>query len=131
MPMIHSDPEYVEVTPELKEKFERFRQEHANDPVGDVAQVVLYEDDDVRVWEMKLEPGEASDLHTHEHEYVLVVMSGDVVAGITPKGHPVDPFIGKIPEQGNTVRVPKGNTEWAVNIGKKTYHEVLIELKHT
>ena len=129
MPMIHSDPEYVEVTPELKEKFERFRQEHANDPVGDVAQVVLYEDDDVRVWEMKLEPGEASDLHTHEHEYVLVVMSGDVVAGITPKGHPVDPFIGKIPEQGNTVRVPKGNTEWAVNIGKKTYHEVLIELK--
>ena len=131
MPMIHSDPEYVEVTHELKEKFERFRQEHANDPVGDVAQVVLYEDDDVRVWEMKLEPGEASDLHTHEHEYVLVVMSGDVVAGITPKGHPVDPFIGKIPEQGNTVRVPKGNTEWAVNIGKKTYHEVLIELKHT
>ena len=58
-------------------------------------------------------------------------MSGDLVAGITPKGHPVDPFIGKIPEQGNTVRVPKGNTEWALNIGKKTYHEVLIELKRT
>ena len=131
MPMTHSEPEYAEVTPELKEKFERFREEHANDPVGNVAQDVLYEDDDVRVWEMKLEPGEASDLHTHDHEYVLVVMSGDLVAGITPKGHPVDPFIGKIPEQGNTVRVPKGNTEWALNIGKKTYHEVLIELKRT
>lgn len=131
MPMIHTEPEYVEVTPELKERFERFREEHANDPVGNVAQEVLYEDDDVRIWEMKLEPGEASDLHTHAHEYVLVVMSGDVVAGVTPKGHPVDPFIGKIPEQGNTVRVPKGNTEWALNIGKKTYHEVLIELKHT
>ena len=131
MPMIHSEPEFVEVTPEFKQKFERFREEHANDPPGNVAQVVLYEDDDVRVWEMKLEPGEASDLHTHDHEYILVVMSGALVAGVTPEGHPVDPFIGKIPEQGNTVRVPKGNTEWALNVGKQTYHEVLIELKHT
>ena len=49
MPMTHSEPEYAEVTPELKEKFERFREEHANDPVGNVAQDVLYEDDDVRV----------------------------------------------------------------------------------
>jgi hypothetical protein len=27
--------------------------------------------------------------------------------------------------------VPKGNTEWAFNVGKKRYHEVLIELKKT
>ena len=131
MPMIHTEPEYLDVTPELAEKFERFREEHANDPIGNVADVILYEDDDVRIWEMKLEPGQWSDLHTHEHEYFLIVMSGDAVAGVTPKGHPLDPFIGKIPEQGNTVRVPKGNTEWAWNIGKETYHEVLVELKGT
>jgi hypothetical protein len=42
-----------------------------------------------------------------------------------------DPFIGKIPPQGNTVRVPKGGTEWALNVGKQTYREILIELKKT
>jgi hypothetical protein len=76
-----------------------------------------------------LEPGEASDLHHHEHDYFLVIDSGDLVAGVMPKGGPMDWFVGKVPPQGNTVRVPKGNTEWAYNVGKKRYHEVLIELK--
>jgi hypothetical protein len=43
----------------------------------------------------------------------------------------VDPFIGVIPEGGNTVPVRKGGTEWAVNIGQETYSEILIELKNT
>ena len=29
------------------------------------------------------------------------------------------------------VAVPKGGVEWAVNVGKKRYHEILIELKNT
>ena len=92
---------------------------------------MLFEDDNVRIWEMKLEPGEWSDLHHHEHDYYLVVFSGDRVAGVPPKGNPMEPFVGLIPEKGNTVPVPKGGTEWAWNVGEKTYHEVLIELKNT
>ena len=57
--------------------------------------------------------------------------TGDLVAGITPKGSPVDPFIGIVPTLGNTVPVPKGKTEWAVKIGKEVYHEFLVELKNT
>ena len=92
----------------------------------------LFEDDTVRIWELTLEPGEWSDLHHHEHDYYLVIDSGDMVAGVMPEGHPVgDWFVGKIPEIGNTVMVPKGGTEWALNLGKKRYHEVLIELKKT
>ena len=127
--MRHSEPEYAEITPELKRRLEAFREEHADDPMGNVADHVLFEDDNLRIWEMKLEPGEHSDLHTHHHDYYLVVMSGDLVAGIPPKGHPMDPFVGKIPPIGNTVKVPKGGVEWAVNVGDKTYHEILIELK--
>ncbi len=127
--MIHSEPEYAEITPELKERIEKFREEHKDDPLGGVGNTVLFEDEKVRIWEMKLAPGEASDLHHHEHEYYLVVFSGDLVAGIPPKGAAMDPFVGKIPPQGNTVRVPKGGTEWALNVGEKTYHEILIELK--
>ncbi len=127
--MIHTEPEYAEITPELRERLEKFRNEHAGDPIGQVADTILYEDDDVRIWEMNLEPGEHSDLHHHEHDYFLVIDSGDLVAGIPPKDSPMDFFVGKVPPQGNTVRVPKGGTEWALNIGQKTYHEVLIELK--
>ncbi len=127
--MRHTEPEFAEITPELRERLEKFRDEHADDPIGQVANTLLYEDDEVRIWEMKLEPGEHSDLHHHEHDYFLVVDSGDLVAGIPPKDSPMDLFVGKIPPQGNTVRVPKGGTEWALNIGEKTYHEILIELK--
>jgi len=129
--MIHSEPEYVEITPELRERLEKFRQERRNDAIGNVANTLLYEDDDVRVWEMNLEPGEHSDLHHHEHDYILVIDSGDLVAGVMPEGGPMDFFVGRVPPRGNTVRVPKGGTEWAYNVGEKTYHEVLIELKKT
>ena len=131
MPMIHTEPEFVEVTPEFKQKFERFREEHANDPPGNVAQVVLYEDDDVRVWEMKLEPGEYSALHEHKHDYYLIIFSGDRVAGVVPEGQPFGSFIGVVPKAGNTVGIPKGGIEWAWNIGEETYHEYLVELKKT
>jgi mannose-6-phosphate isomerase-like protein (cupin superfamily) len=127
--MIHTEPEYAEITPELRERLEKFRNEHAGDPIGQVADTILFEDDDVRIWEMNLEPGEHSDLHHHEHDYFLVIDSGDLVAGVPPKDSPMDFFVGKVPPRGNTVRVPKGGTEWALNIGQKTYHEILIELK--
>ena len=129
--MRYSEPEYAEVTPALRERLEKFREEHEGDPLGGVGTQVLFEDEHVRIWELKLEPGEHSDLHHHEHEYYLVIDSGDLVAGVMPKGGPMDFFVGKIPPEGNTVRVPKGNTEWAVNVGEKTYHEILIELKST
>ena len=129
--MEYSEPQYAELTPELRERLEKFRDEHADDQLGDVASRVLFEDDDVKIWEMTLEPGEHTDLHHHEHDYYLCIDSGDLVAGIPPKDAPMDIFVGVIPEKGNTVRVPKGGTEWAVNVGKKRYHEILIELKKT
>jgi hypothetical protein len=127
--MRHTEPVYGEITPELKERLEKFRDEHADDELGGVGTTVLYEDDDVKIWELQLEPGQSSDLHHHEHDYILVIDSGDLVAGVMPKGGPMDYFVGVVPPGGNTVRVPKGNTEWAVNVGQKTYHEILIELK--
>lgn len=129
--MRHTPPEFIEIDAAMRERIEKFRDEHANDPMGGVADHILYEDDDVRVWEMTLEPGEASALHKHDHEYILVIDSGDLVAGIPPKDFPMDPFVGKVPAAGNTVRVPKGGIEWALNVGKQRYHEVLIELKKT
>lgn len=130
--MRHTPPDFIAITPEMRARLEKFRDEHEKtDRVGKVANHVLYEDDDVRVWEMTLEPGEWTDLHHHEHDYILAIDSGDLVAGIPPKESGMDFFVGKIPPNGNTVRVPKGGTEWALNVGNRRYHEILIELKKT
>ena len=73
--MEYSEPEYAEITPELKDRMDKFREAHLGDPLGGVADRVLFEDDNVRIWEMKLEPGEASALHRHDHDYYLVIFS--------------------------------------------------------
>jgi hypothetical protein len=114
----------------MLERIEKFRTEHAGDAIGNVADHVLFEDENVRIWEMKLAPGEHSDLHRHDHPYSRVIMSGDLVAGIPPKSSGMDAFVGKVPAGGNTVGVPKGGVEWALNVGKETYHEILSELKN-
>lgn len=127
--MIATPPEFIDLTPEMKERLDRFRDEHKDEPLGGVGTRLLYEDDKVKIWEMVLRPGEASALHHHELDYYLVVFEGDYVAGVTPAGSPVESFVGKIPAEGNTVAIPKGGVEWAYNVGQKTYREILIELK--
>ena len=127
--MIHSTPEFIDLTREMQARLYRFREEHKNDPLGDVAGTLLWEDDRVKIWEMVLEPGEASDLHHHYHDYYLVIMEGDYVAGVSPEQGEGLSFVGKVPSNGNTVAIPKGATEWAYNVGEETYREILIELK--
>jgi hypothetical protein len=39
--------------------------------------------------------------------------------------------VGVVPEAGNTVAIPKGNLEWAWNVGEKTYREFIVELKNS
>ncbi len=95
-------------------------------PIGDR---VLFEDDQIRVWEMVLEPGERSPLHHHENDYIVVVVEGDHVTveplgtgetGSDSKSSSVAP--------GHSVFLRKGGTEVAVNSGAVRYRDVQIEL---
>lgn len=129
--MFHTQPQFLDLTPEMKEKLDRFAAEHDGEEPGPVANHVLYEDDKVRIWEMRLEPGEYSALHEHTCQYYLIIMSGDLVAGVMPKGSAMESFVGVVPPAGNTVGIPRGAIEWAWNIGEQTYHEFLVELKNS
>ena len=102
--MFHTQPQFLDLTPEMKEKLDRFAAEHDGEEPGPVANHVLYEDDKVRIWEMKLEPGEHSALHSHDLDYYLVILSGDLVAAVMPKASGMDSFVGIIPSSGNTGR---------------------------
>ena len=127
--MIHTAPKFLDLTPEWQAKLDRFAEEHDGEPLGGVASRVLLEDDKVRIWEMRLEPGEYSALHEHTLDYYLIILSGDLVAGVMPKGSGMPSFVGVVPPAGNTVGIPRGSVEWAWNVGERVYHEFLVELK--
>ncbi len=99
--------------------------------LGGVGTKVLFENDRVRVWEMRLEPGEESDIHRHDLDYVLVQVDGDRIAGIPEpdtKGHYNEYVEGDV-IRGNAIYIDRGGIEIARNVGKKPYYEILIELK--
>ena len=48
--------------------------------LGPIGTEVVFENDRVRVWEMRLAPGEASAVHRHELDYMLVQLEGDRIA---------------------------------------------------
>jgi predicted metal-dependent enzyme (double-stranded beta helix superfamily) len=99
--------------------------------LGDVATKVLFENERVRVWEMRLAPGESSAVHRHDLDYLLVQISGDRIAGIPEPdtgGRFDEPIEGEV-SPGLTVFIDRGGIETAKNTGSTPYHEILIELK--
>ena len=58
--------------------------ERSNAPLGDVATKLLFEDGRVRIWELKLEPGEETPPHRHDLDYYIVMIDGDGIAARVP-----------------------------------------------
>jgi 3-(3-hydroxy-phenyl)propionate hydroxylase len=45
-------------------------------PLGDIGTSVVFENEHVRVWEVRLEPGESQTWHKHHHPYLIVGVEG-------------------------------------------------------
>ena len=102
-----------------------------NRAFGDIATKLLMENDRVRIWEMRLEPGQDSDVHRHDLDYVLVQIDGHRIAGVPEpdsRGE-YNEYIEADVVPGNFVYVGRGGIEVARNVGNKQYYEILIELK--
>ena len=100
-------------------------------PLGDVATKLLHEDDQVKIWEMALAPGEQTAPHEHKHDYILVIIDGDRIAGVPHVKSTGDSanYIEADVAPGSWYKLDKGGIELARNIGSKPYREILIELK--
>jgi len=99
--------------------------------LGDVGSRVLFENERVRVWEMRLAPGERSAVHRHELDYLLVFLAGDRIR-VEPEPDTAGPYTDQLEFDvpiGHTVFVKRGGVETAVNAGSEQYREILIELK--
>ncbi len=47
-----------------------------NQPLGEIATEKLFENDRITVWTLVLEPGQSSDWHIHDYDYVTVTVEG-------------------------------------------------------
>ncbi len=102
-------------------------------PYGDIGTSMLFENERIRVWELVLEPGESSDLHHHDLDYLMVQIEGDNIsahfepdstgtfAGSDVLEGPVSP--------GLAIFAEAGGRETAVNNGSETFREIIVELK--
>src|SRR5260370_2410007 len=59
---------------------------------GPVATRMIFDNDDVRVWEMDLAPGAVCGLHHYTMDYVLFILSGANVGAQAPGKSKMMPF---------------------------------------
>lgn len=99
--------------------------------LGPVGTEIVFENDRVRIWQLRLAPGERSAIHRHELDNVLIQISGDRIAA-EPEADTQGPYKDYIAADlipGAAIYVERGGIETAVNIGKEPYLEVIVELK--
>jgi len=100
---------------------------HDDAHMNPVGSTILFEDDQVRVWDATVAPGETLPIHFHDLDYVTVALTeGDVEVyeadGTIRTGH----------RQAGDVQVTKvgtGQTHVLKNIGTAPYRNRIIELK--
>jgi beta-alanine degradation protein BauB len=106
--------------------------------VGDVATTKLLENDKVIVWELVLEPGESTGVHTHEHDYMVHVIEGATLRACDGDGENVkdvplkdnDTFYFAV-QDGAALggELETTTTHDAKNMGPGRYREIMVEVK--
>ncbi len=94
----------------------------------DVGTRLLFENDRVRVWDLRLEPGESIPLHRHETDYLYVVIGDGELQTVFADGSRDEPR----KMQDGDVRFRKVEGEAvheAVNVGSKPWRNIVVELK--
>jgi len=107
------------------------REETMERTLGEIATRLLFENERVRIWEMRMPPGELGPPHRHELDHVLVQIAGDRMA-VVPEPDSEGPYREYLEADvvpGQFFYVTRGGVERAKNVGRETYHEILIELK--
>src|SRR2546430_12033807 len=74
-------------------------------PLGDIGTKLLFEDEEIRIWELRLGPGEESSPHRHTCDYVIVDVAGDKIAAKSVPGYASEygDYIEAPVEQGHAI----------------------------
>lgn len=94
--------------------------------LGEIGHEVVFENEHVRVWEVRLEPGEVQPWHLHHHPYLVVAIEEaenrmDFLDGSQPRE--------MLETVGRVVFREPGKVHMLTNAGKTRYLSRLVELK--
>ena len=93
--------------------------------LGEIATQLILENDKVRIWNLVVAPGESSDWHLHENDYVTVVVEGGNLDVEYNNGS-----VASSPSQiGSWSFHGDHRIHRVTNNTNSTYRNVLIELK--
>ena len=96
---------------------------------GDVGTELWFENDRVRVWQLKLEPGQAAGFHTHREDYFWAVLDGGKGLARDPDGSTRE-YEFKEGQVGWTeLSWPVSWTHDHVNVGNNTVRMIVVEIK--
>ena len=96
-----------------------------------IASRVLYEDEEVRIWDQVIEAGATLGRHTHRNDYVLVTVRGSGPIEVVfhdGSGGELGGGLTLRSRRGEATYIRSGHTETALNNGEE-YRAILVELK--
>lgn len=93
--------------------------------LGDIATHLIYENERVRIWNLILEPGQSSAWHHHTNDYITISLEGDRMA---VEGEHAGKREIEV-KAGDWMYRAAHEPHIAINIGKKRFKNILVELK--
>jgi quercetin dioxygenase-like cupin family protein len=95
---------------------------------SDVGTRLLFENDRVRVWDLRLAPGESTGLHRHTTDFLYVVIGDGTLQTVYPDGTR-EPSREMRDGDVRFRNVADETVHEAVNAGKGPWRNVVVELK--
>ena len=98
-------------------------------PSTEVGSRILFENDRVRVWDLRLAPGESTGVHAHHCDYFYVVIGDGELNAINPDGSTL--HCGTMRDGDVHYRAIDGEpaVHEAINAGKQEWRNIIVELK--
>jgi mannose-6-phosphate isomerase-like protein (cupin superfamily) len=97
--------------------------------VAPIATHACFENDDVKVWEMDLAPGEMCGMHRHTRDYVLYILEGGRVKLVEKPDAGAEHTREAMLDSGAVFWHPRGAYRNTINVGERRYRELRVEFR--
>jgi quercetin dioxygenase-like cupin family protein len=101
---------------------------HHRSATAPIGTKLLFENDRVRVWDLRLEPGESTGVHRHESDYLYVVIGDGALQTVYADGSS-DPPREMRDGDVRFREVNGGAVHEAINVGDRPWRNIVVELK--
>ena len=96
----------------------------------EIGSKLLFENERVRVWDLRLEPGESTGKHRHRNDYLYVVIGDGHLQAVDSDGNKGEPR----PMSDGDVRWRdlggQDDVHEAVNTGDQPWRNIIVELRN-